>query len=80
MEFFTIDAYVDANHTIRLSLFSTGDDYLPASTSSVVTVQEGTGSTLQLDILDPADKLLFDPPPCMHSACLDWLNQTADLT
>ena len=80
MEFFTIDAYVDANHTIRLSLFSTGDAYLPASTSSVVTVPEGPGSTLQLDIIDPADKLWFDPPPCTHSACLDWLNQTANLT
>ena len=77
MEFFTIDAYVDANHTIRLSLFSTGDDYLPASTSSVVSVQEGTGSTLQLDIIDPADKLWFEPPTCTHSYCLDWLNQTA---
>ena len=80
MEFFTIDAYVDANHTIRLSLFSTGDDYLPASTSSVVTVQEGTGSTLQLDIIDAADKLWFEPPMCTHSYCTDWLNQTAEST
>ena len=80
MEFFTIDAYVDANHTIRLSLFSTGDDYLPASTSSVVSVQEGTGSTLQLDIIDPADKLWFEPPTCTHSYCLDWLNQTVEST
>ena len=71
---------MDANHTIRLSLFSTGDDYLPASTSSVVTVQEGTGSTLQLDIIDAADKLWFEPPMCTHSYCTDWLNQTAEST
>ena len=42
-----------AGHTIRLTLLSTGEDYLPASTSSIVTIQEGEGSTLQLDTFDP---------------------------
>ena len=76
MEFFTIDAQIPAGHTLKLSLASTGEDYLPASTSSVVTVEEGTGSNLLLDIIDPSEKILFDPPMCTHSACTDWLNQT----
>ena len=80
MEFFTIDAYIAVNHSIRLSLYSTGDDYMPASTSSIVMVQEGPGSTLQLDIIDAAEKLWFEPPACTHSFCLDWLNQTVDST
>lgn len=76
MEFFAMDVQIAAGHTIRLSLASTGEDYLPASTSSVVEVSEGTGSNLLLDIIDPDEKLLFSPPSCTHEACLDWINQT----
>ena len=61
---------------IDLSLASTGEDYLPASTSSVVTIQEGAGSNLLLDLIDPSEKILFDPPKCTHTACTDWTNQT----
>jgi hypothetical protein len=77
MEFFTMDVQVAAGHTLRLSLASTGEDYLPASTSSVVTIQEGASSNLLLDLIDPAEKLLFDPPTCTHTACTDWTNSTA---
>ena len=76
MEFFSLDAQVSAGHTIKLSLASTGEDYLPASTSSVVTIQEGAGSNLLLDLIDPNEKILFEPPMCTHSACTDWTNQT----
>ena len=76
MEFFAMDVQIEAGHTIRLSLASTGEDYLPASTSSVVEISEGTGSNLLLDIIDPDEKLLFSPPSCTHEACLDWINQT----
>ncbi len=76
MEFFSLDAQVPAGHTIKLSLASTGEDYLPASTSSVVTIQEGAGSNLLLDLIDPSEKILFDPPKCTHTACTDWTNQT----
>ena len=34
IEFFAMDVQIEAGHTIRLSLASTGEDYLPASTSS----------------------------------------------
>jgi hypothetical protein len=78
MEFFAMDVQIATGHTIRLSLASTGEDYLPASTSSVVEVSEGTGSILLLDIIDPDEKLLFSPPSCTHQACLDWINQTSD--
>ena len=77
MEFFAMDVQIEAGHTIRLSLASTGEDYLPASTSSIVEVSEGSSSNLLIDIINPEDKLLFNPPSCMHQACLDWLNQTA---
>ena len=70
MEFMPLDADVPAGHTLRLSLTSTGLDYLPASTSTVVTVLEGEGSTLQLDLVDLDDRRLFDPPTCLHERCL----------
>ena len=71
-----MDVQVQAGHTIRLSLASTGEDYLPASTSSIVEVSEGSSSNLFLDIIHPDEKLLFNPPRCTHQSCLDWLNQT----
>ena len=70
MEFIAMDAEVYAGHTIRLTLLSTGEDYLPASTSSIVTIQEGEGSTLQLDTYDPSDKLVWVPPVCTMSYVL----------
>ena len=76
MEFFAMDVQIEAGHTIRLSLASTGEDYLPASTSSIVEVSEGSGSNLLIDVINAEEKLLFNPPSCKHQACLDWLNQT----
>lgn len=70
MEFFAMDAEVQAGHHLQLSLKSTGEDYLPASTSSIVFIQEGAGSTLQLDIFEPEDRLYFTPPMCTHERCL----------
>ncbi|MGB0727785.1 MAG: CocE/NonD family hydrolase [Candidatus Poseidoniaceae archaeon] len=70
MEFMPLDADVSAGDTLRLTLSSTGMDYLPASTSSVVTVLEGDGSTLQLDLVDVDQRRLFDPPACLHERCL----------
>ena len=75
MEFFAIDAQIEEGHTLRLSLASTGEDYLPASTSSIVEVSEGSTSNLLIDIIQPGDKILFDPPTCTHQYCLDWLDQ-----
>jgi len=77
MEFFAMDVQIEAGHTIRLSLSSTGEDYLPASTSSVVTVQEGQTSNLLLDLIDPSEKMLFDPPHCTSPICIEQgLNAT----
>ena len=72
MEFFPLDAVIAEGHTIRLSLASTGEDYLPASTSSIVTIQEGESSTLQLDVIDANsedERLYFTPPICEHELC-----------
>ena len=70
MEFFAMDAEVEAGHTLRLTLLSTGEDYLPASTSSIVTIIEGEGSTMQLDTFDPNEKLYWNPPICTHEVCI----------
>ena len=69
MEFIALDAEIMAGHTLRLTLLSTGEDYLPASTSSIVTIIEGEGSTLQLDTFNPDEKLYWVPPICTHSVC-----------
>ncbi|RJU94971.1 MAG: CocE/NonD family hydrolase [Candidatus Poseidoniales archaeon] len=70
MEFFAMDAEVEAGHVLRLSLLSTGEDYLPASTSSVVFVQEGAASTLQIDVFEPSERRYFTPPACTHERCI----------
>ena len=68
MEFMPMDAEVMANHTIRLTLMSTGEDYLPASTSTIVTILE-EGSTLQLDTYDIEEAFIFKVPECTHEVC-----------
>ena len=78
MEFFAMDAQIEAGNYLRLSLASTGEDYLPASTSSIVQISEGSSSNLILDTIQEVDKLLFDPPLCTHPYCQDWLNQTVE--
>jgi len=72
MEFFAMDVEVSEGHVLRLSLRSTGEDYLPASTSSVVFIEEGASSTLQLDTFNrnSDERRYFIPPVCMHERCL----------
>ena len=70
MEFMPLDAELAAGNTLRLSLLSTGEDYLPASTSSVVFIQEGESSTLQLDTFDFDSRISFTPPVCTHERCV----------
>ncbi len=70
MEFFPMDVEVQAGHTIRLSLVSTGEDYLPSSASTIVTVNNA-GSTLQLDVFDPETRQYYPVPECTHPVCLE---------
>ena len=70
MEFFPMDVEVEAGRVLKLSLRSTGEDYLPASTSSVVFIEEGQASTLQLDTFEPDERRYFTPPTCTHERCL----------
>ena len=69
MEFMPLDAELEEGNRLRLSLLSTGEDYLPASTSSMVFIQEGEGSTLQLDTFNPENRRYFTPPVCTHELC-----------
>ena len=70
MEFMPLDAELSEGSTIRVTLLSTGEDYLPASTSSIVYVQESE-SMLLLDTFDPASesRRYFTPPVCTHEVC-----------
>ena len=70
LEFFAMDVVVEAGHTITLSIMSRGEDYLPASTSTSVFLQEGAGSTLSFQTFDPATRAYFEPPTCTHEDCL----------
>ena len=70
MEFFPMDVEVKAGHTIRLTLLSTGEDYLPSAASTIVTVIE-SGSTLQLDAFSPSSKQYYQTVQCSAQICLD---------
>ena len=69
MEFMPLDAEIVEGNRIRVSLLAIGEDYLPASTSSIVFIQEGASSTLQLDTFSPDDRRYFTPPVCTHERC-----------
>ena len=71
MEFMPLDAEISANNTLKVTLLSTGEDYLPASTSSIVFIEEA-GSFLLLDTFDPnsESRLYFTPPVCEHEVCI----------
>ena len=70
MEFFPMDVGVEAGHSIKLTLLSTGEDYLPSAASTLVTVVDA-GSTLQLDVFDPATREYYEIVQCTAQICLD---------
>ena len=69
MEFFAMDVEVQAGHTIRLSIRSTGEDYLPSAASSISTIID-SGSTLQLDTFDPETREYYQTVQCTAQVCL----------
>ena len=69
MEFFPMDVEVEAGHTIRLSIRSTGEDYLPSAASSISTIID-SGSTLQLDAFDPSTREYYQTVQCTAQVCL----------
>ena len=73
MEFFPMDVEVAAGHTIKLTLRSTGEDYLPSAASTAVTVIDA-GSTLQLDTFDPLTREYYDTVQCTAQICTDNLD------
>ena len=73
MEFFPMDVEVPAGHTIKLTLRSTGEDYLPSSASTIVTVVDA-GSTLQLDTFDPDTREYYETVLCTAQICQDNLD------
>ena len=64
-----MDVEVEAGHTIRLTLRSTGEDYLPSAASSITTVID-SGSTLQLDMFDPETREYYQTVQCTSQICL----------
>ena len=73
MEFFPMDVEVAAGHTIKLTLRSTGEDYLPSAASTAVTVINA-GSTLQLDTFDPSTREYYKTVQCTAQICIDNLD------
>ena len=73
MEFFPMDVEVPAGHTIKLTLRSTGEDYLPSAASTLVTVVDA-GSTLQLDTFDPDTREYYKTVMCTAQICQDNLD------
>ncbi len=73
MEFFPMDVEVPAGHTIKLTLRSTGEDYLPSAASTLVTVVDA-GSTLQLDTFDPDTREYYQTVMCTAQICKDNLD------
>ena len=73
MEFFPMDVEVAAGHTIKLTLRSTGEDYLPSAASTAVTVVNA-GSTLQLDTFDPSTREYYKTVQCTAQICIDNLD------
>jgi len=73
MEFFPMDVEVPAGHTIKLTLRSTGEDYLPSAASTLVTVVDA-GSTLQLDTFDPETREYYETVMCTAQICKDNLD------
>ena len=69
MEFFAMDVEVQAGHTIRLSISSPGEDYLPSAASSISTIID-SGSTLQLDTFDPETREYYQTVQCTAQVCL----------
>ena len=70
MEFFPMDVEVEAGHSIKLTLRSTGEDYLPSAASTLVTVVD-SGSTLQLDVFDPDTRQYYQIVKCTAQICID---------
>lgn len=70
MEFFPMDVEVEAGHSIKLTLRSTGEDYLPSAASTLVTVVD-SGSTLQLDVFDPETRQYYQIVQCTAQICID---------
>ena len=69
LEFLAMDVVIPAGHSLKLILRSTGDGYLPASTSAPVEIEPGASSVLRVDVVDPAAEHYFLPPQCRHPAC-----------
>jgi predicted acyl esterase len=62
MEFFPLDTVVPAGHVIELHLASTGQDYLPASTSAPVLVEDTQQTVLRLPTIHRDAAAFFAPP------------------
>ena len=71
MEFFAMDVLIPNEHFIRLSLTDIGDDYLPPSNTAPVEIEINENSILRLHEINLDNKIMFEPPICMHADCLE---------
>lgn len=59
MEFFALDAYVEAGTPLRLEVTPTVEDYLPSVTTQPITIVNGI---VRLPLADMSNDVLFMPP------------------
>ena len=71
MEFFAMDVIIPEGHYIRLSLSDIGEDYLPPSNTAPVEIGINENSVLRLHEINYDNKLVFEPPTCTFSDCLE---------
>ena len=66
-----MDVLIPEGHYIRLSLSDIGEDYLPPSNTAPVEIGINENSVLRLHEINFDDKLVFEPPACTFTACLE---------
>ena len=71
MEFFAMDVLIPEGHHIRLKMRDIGEDYLPSSTEAGVDIELNENSVLRLHEINVKDKIYFEPPICLHEACIE---------
>jgi predicted acyl esterase len=65
MQFFAMDAYVEAGTPLRLVVTPSVEDYLPSTTSQPITILNGV---VRLPMADMTNDLLFTPPAVQTAA------------
>jgi len=62
MEFFGIDAVLPAGHGLKLTLTTSGEDYLPPAANFPITVDVSSSSVLSIPVIQRDGPMVFEVP------------------